>query len=437
MGVVYEAHDPLLDRAVALKTILLAFSVTPEEREAFERRFFAEARIAAGLRHPAIVVVHDVGRDEATGTLFIAFEHLQGRTLAEVARAGPLPWREALRIAREAALGLQHAHAQGVVHRDIKPANIMLLASGETKIMDFGIAKVPAAHLTAAGHVFGTPANMSPEQAHGETVDARSDLFSLGTVLYQLLTGRRAFAGDDLAQILDQVEHRDPEPPSRVVAGIPEAVDELVARLLAKQKAVRYASARELAEDAEDILAGRPPRHRSGSAPTLVSAATDTAAAASAPTLDLTPPPARRAPARRAPARGPLLLTALAALALVGVAVLLARWREPLPPPARLVIDFQHPLREGDFRLWLDDELVIDADLSGRVTKHILGLKLRGGTVEQILEVAPGSHQVRVRVAWGDNVREETSRARLEPGAVRQLEIRLGRLLKDLSLEWK
>src|SRR5688572_11159369 len=154
MGVVYEAFDPDLDRTIALKTIQLAFAASDEEREVFEKRFFAEARAAARLSHPGIVVVHDVGRDPDTGTLYIALERLQGRTLADVIRNdAPVPWREALRLVGTVAEVLHHAHGQGVVHRDVKPANIMVLPTGEPKIMDFGIAKVEAAQLTAAGQV--------------------------------------------------------------------------------------------------------------------------------------------------------------------------------------------------------------------------------------------------------------------------------------------
>ena len=466
MGVVYEAYDPALDRTLALKTILLAFAVSPQEQVAFERRFFTEARIAAKLRHPGIVVVHDMGRDEATGTLFIAFEHLLGRTLAEVANAGPLPWREALRIGREAALALNHAHSHGVVHRDIKPANIMLLGNGEAKIMDFGIAKVKASQLTAAGQVFGTPANMAPEQAQGGQVDARSDLFSLGTVLYQLLTGRCAFAGDTLAQILVQVMQEDPAPPSHVVAAIPAGVDYVIARMLAKDPAARYPNGAVLADDIEDVLSGGPPRHRPGwmhatrpaahaaAGGTLVSSLLETAERPAAPTLDLAaelgaPVPQEPAAAAAAPAPAaigtPRKPRRLAAAATFVLAIALAAFfgvrhvREAAPPAgvARLVIDFEHTLKDGTFKLWLDDELVVDADLSGRVTKNILGLKLRKGSLEHILDVQPGSHAFRVSVAWDDNVREQHTRGSFEPGATRQLEIQLGRLLKDLSLRWK
>ena len=191
--------------------------------QGYEQRFLNEARAAARLSHPAIVVVHDVGRDPASGALFMALELLRGRHAAGRPRRGAArcPGAEALRLVERVAEGLHHAHEHGIVHRDVKPANIMVLASGEPKIMDFGIAKVEAAQLTAAGQLFGTPLYMSPEQARASPVDGRSDLFSLGAVLYEILTGRRAFGSDSVHGIVLQVVQSDPRPPSAVVPGIP------------------------------------------------------------------------------------------------------------------------------------------------------------------------------------------------------------------------
>src|SRR6185503_11798752 len=225
-------------------------------------RFQTEARVAAGLSHPGIVVVHDVGRDPASDVLFIALEYLEGETLDGRIRRGLPEWQESLRLVARLAEALDHAHERGIVHRDVKPANVMILASGEPKLMDFGIAKVPAAQLTAAGEFFGTPAFMSPEQALGESLDGRSDLFSLGSILYMLLTGTRSFEGSSVPVILSRVAQHHPQPPTRVRPGLPADVDYLVARCLAKDPGQRYARGRLLAEDAEDVLAGRPPRHR-------------------------------------------------------------------------------------------------------------------------------------------------------------------------------
>jgi serine/threonine protein kinase len=261
MGVVYLAEDPALDRLIALKTIDLAFTVPDVERAAFEQRFLAEARVAARLSHPGIVVVHDVGRDDARGMLYIALEYLPGQTLSEVVSGGrAMDWREALRVVAEVARALHHAHTHGVVHRDVKPANIMLMATGQAKIMDFGIAKVPNMELTSAGQFFGTPLYMSPEQATGAPLDGRSDLFSLGAVAYQLLTGRLAFKGDNVPLVLARVVHEDPRPASHVVPELPADVDRVLARAMAKDPARRYATGGDLAADIEDVLAGRPLR---------------------------------------------------------------------------------------------------------------------------------------------------------------------------------
>jgi serine/threonine-protein kinase len=268
MGVVYQAHDPDLLRTVALKTISLAFAVSPAEREEFEKRFLAEARAAAALSHPGIVVVHEVGTDAATRTLFMAIEYLRGKTLEQLISQGqPLEWRHALQITARVAEALHHAHAKGIIHRDIKPANIMVLETGP-KIMDFGVAKLAAGEATTGGRVFGSPSYMSPEQAIGEPLTARSDLFSLGAVLHELLTGTKAFAGPNLPAILTRVASQHPPAPSQSVPGIPRDVDEVLARMLAKPPAARYPSGMALAEDIEDVLAGRTPRHRkTGTAP--------------------------------------------------------------------------------------------------------------------------------------------------------------------------
>jgi serine/threonine protein kinase len=262
MGVVYQALDPTLGRNVALKTISLRLPVPDEERAGFERRFLQEARAAAALSNPNIVVVYEVGRDAKTGLLFIALEYLRGKTLEAMISLGQrLDWREALRTVGRIAEALHHAHSHGVVHRDIKPANIMVLPSGEPKIMDFGIAKLEAGELTAGGNILGSPSYMSPEQAAGEKVDARSDLFSLGAVLYELLTGHKAFGGASVPAIVASLAHQDPAPATMLVPELPPEVDTVVARALAKSRADRYPTGKAFAEDIEDVLGGRWPRH--------------------------------------------------------------------------------------------------------------------------------------------------------------------------------
>jgi serine/threonine protein kinase len=270
MGVVYEARDTLLGRTVALKTISLALAISERDRQAFERRFLDEARAAAALSHPHIVVVYDVGSAPEAKRLYMALEYLRGRTLESMLSSGqPLDWRQAVRLAAQLADALSHAHGQGVIHRDVKPANIMVLESGDlepeatAKIMDFGVAKLEASGLTTGGQILGSPSYMSPEQAAGERIDSRTDIFALGAVLYEMLTGRKAFAGPNVPAILLTLAQHDPAPPSTLVPTLPAALDGIVARALAKSVEARYVGGLSFREDLEEVLAGRPPRHAS------------------------------------------------------------------------------------------------------------------------------------------------------------------------------
>jgi serine/threonine protein kinase len=266
MGVVYKARDPILGRPVALKVVRLLFAASEEDRAALEQRFLKEARIVARLSHPGIVVVHDVGRDEATGEPFIALEYLVGRTLSSLLKCDrPLPWQESLRTIAGVAEALEYAHRQGVIHRDVKPANIMVLDSGDPKLMDFGIAKVLVGRdLSSTTRCLGTPLYMSPEQALGEPIDGRADIFALGAVAYALLTGRAAFDAPTVAGIIHRVVRTQPPRPTAIRPDLPPALDYVLARALAKSREDRHPNAGSLAEDIEDVLAGRVPRHRSG-----------------------------------------------------------------------------------------------------------------------------------------------------------------------------
>jgi serine/threonine-protein kinase len=442
MGVVWRATDPELGRSVALKTVQLAFAVSPEEADSFERRFLAEARAAARLSHPAIVVVHDVGRDPDTNMLYIAFEHLRGRTLAQlVASSGPLEWREALRIVARVADALHHAHAQGVVHRDIKPANVMLLDSGELKVMDFGIAKVPAERLTSTGQFFGTPSYMSPEQASAEVIDGRSDLFSLAAVLYLLLTGRTAFEGDSVPATLSRILFRDPAPPTTLVPGLPPALDAVLGRALAKKPGDRYPDARAFALDLEDIRAGRVPE----SLPSLPQAAEGTQVSQQPPP----PVPASQGEPLRgdsstseAPRRTRLGRRAIlgGGAALVLGAILLGalemRFRSVtgLSPSVPVEINFEHPLRSGVLKVFVDDDLVLEEALESFVKEDLVVMKVRKGRLTKGIDVAAGDRVLRLEVD-GEGFRgSRTIQGRFVAGEPRRLEARLGGLVKkDLS----
>ncbi|MBS1161646.1 MAG: Protein kinase [Proteobacteria bacterium] len=245
MGTVYRAHDPLIDRTVAIKTVGCA-GLSRDEAEAFEQRFYLEAKSAGRLNHPNIVTIHDVGRCDDLA--YIAMEYLTGQTLREILDSGVVltPERSA-EIAARVADGLAFAHANNVVHRDIKPANIMVLENGSVKIADFGVALMPSGSLTVSGTAFGSPKYMSPEQVMGQKADGRSDIFSLGVVLYEMLAGRPPFTGDDLNAILYQVLNSAPPLPSSYNPNLPRGFDRIVARALAKNPEKRFQNAAEMA----------------------------------------------------------------------------------------------------------------------------------------------------------------------------------------------
>ena len=246
MGVVYRALDPVLDRTVAVKTI--ALSADPEERERSEARFYQEAKAAGGLNHPAIITIHDVGREG--GMVWMAMELLDGTELRDLLASERVSVARALDIVAQVADALAYAHERGVVHRDIKPANIMLLRGGQVKLMDFGIARLWISDVkTQTGMLLGSPKYMSPEQAVGDPIDQRSDIFSLGVVLYEMLAGRPAFIGRDVTQLLYNVATSTPPAASTLNKAVPEMLDLVIAKALAKDPAARYRDAREMHAD--------------------------------------------------------------------------------------------------------------------------------------------------------------------------------------------
>lgn len=245
MGTVYRAHDPLLERTVAIKTVACA-GLSRQEAEAFEQRFYLEAKSAGRLNHPNIVTIHDIGRSDDLA--YIAMEFMTGRTLRDVLDSGlVMPPERSAEIAGAIADGLAFAHANGVVHRDIKPANIMILDNGAVKIADFGVALVPSGSLTVAGTAFGSPKYMAPEQITGQKADGRSDIFSLGVVLYEMLAGRPPFDAAELNAILYQVLNSAPPLPSTYNPKVPQGLDRIVARALAKDPDKRFQDAAEMA----------------------------------------------------------------------------------------------------------------------------------------------------------------------------------------------
>ena len=243
MGVVYKAKDPLIERVVAIKT--LGFGLSPIEAEAFRKRFAREAKSAGRLNHPNIVTIHDMG--ESDDGAYIAMEFLEGRTVRDILDSGvTMPPAQIADIAIQVADGLAFAHRHDVVHCDIKPANIMVLASGAVKIMDFGIALLPTGSRTFAGNVLGSPRYISPEQIVGRPVDSRSDIFALGAVLYEMLTGVAPFAASTIDEILYQVINEKPEAPSVRNPSLPAGFDAIVERAMAKHPDDRYARVQDM-----------------------------------------------------------------------------------------------------------------------------------------------------------------------------------------------
>ncbi len=248
MGVVYLAYDPQIGRRVALKTIRPAEGAKPEEVAESRERFQREARAAGSLLHPHIVTIFDVFEDR--GTLYIAMEFVQGRLLETFcSKKNLLPPERAVRLVAQGLSALHYAHRRGIVHRDIKPANLMVLEDEETlKVMDFGVAREEGTHLTQQGFVVGTPHYMSPEQIEGRPLDGRSDVFSMGVVLYELLCGERPFPGESISTVIYRILHHSPTPLRELNPRVPKALDRIVERALAKDPGRRFPSAQAFEE---------------------------------------------------------------------------------------------------------------------------------------------------------------------------------------------
>ena len=271
MGVVYKAEDTKLERTVALK-FLAAHLVSDEE---IRKRFEREAKAAAALNHPNICTVFEI--DEVEGRIFLAMALVEGSSVKDKISERPLKLDEALDIARQTAQGLQAAHAKGVVHRDIKPANLMIDLQGRVKIMDFGLAQLSdRTRLTQTAVVVGTPAYMSPEQAQRQPTDRRTDLWSLGVVLYEMVTGRLPFGGEREQAVLYAISNEEPEPVTALRAGLPMELEWILGKCLAKNPAGRYQHADDLIVDLknlqEKLKSGRSAILRTSAAATTVGA---------------------------------------------------------------------------------------------------------------------------------------------------------------------
>ena len=490
MGAVYRARDPRIDRVVAIKTIL-SRPDDPAEEEQYRKRFFREAQAAGKLSAAGIVNIYDIGEDDATKLPYIVMEFVAGKTLDEyvAAAGGRLSVGRSLDLIQQIALALDAAHAQGILHRDIKPANIMVTEDGQTKIADFGIAKLRHNDFTMTGQILGTPAYMSPEQLNGDkALDGRSDLFSLGVIAYWLLTGQKPFAADNPTSLAFQIVYKEPPPPREVNSALAPEFDHLLRKMLAKEPAERYARCRDCAADIDDLRAGRPLRSLAAPATVAVvertmatSASTvfapqKTAAVAAGnggthstlplhslaqePTpasVVLTPvetPTSTVAPPRQ---HGWFLLAvAVGALALIlAVVFIVGRFRSSggagtaasttvVPSTGNSGLEFvgDHAFRSAELSIWVDDALVYQDQLHGTVHERSGVFNKTywvSGHIDVPLKVPDGRHKVTVKIkALAENyLQTEAVNGDFTAGRTRTLKASFGSTGKDLVLEWE
>ncbi|HEY2497339.1 MAG TPA: serine/threonine-protein kinase [Candidatus Angelobacter sp.] len=332
MGVVYKALDPTIGRTVALKTMRL--DVHGLDAKEMVRRFQNEARAAGVLNHPNIVTIYDAG--EQDGIFYIAMEFIEGTTLHEVlAEQRVLATDEVLQLTRQIARGLDYAHSNGIVHRDIKPANIMITGNGTVKIMDFGIAK-SGGQVTNTGQVLGTPNYMSPEQVKGRQLDGRSDLFSLGVILYEMLTGEKPFVGQNVTTIIYKIVNENPITPRDLDVTVHPGLSAIVTKALAKAPDDRYQTGADLVRDLENYKLAGPVRSGSTIAmgpvpatppektvvlPLRVVSGSTVRAAAAAPALARLPVPLRRPTTAILSSKRSLLLATILTIVTMGCAM--------------------------------------------------------------------------------------------------------------------
>ncbi|MGW7578663.1 protein kinase domain-containing protein [Streptomyces sp. NPDC054765] len=311
MGTVYRAVDHRLRRTVAVKTLSAELALQPE----FLTRFQREAHAAAALNHPGVATVHDVGEDAAGGAAepYLVMEYVEGRTLSHVLKDGALPVAQAVDFTGQVLEALEHSHRHAIVHRDIKPANVMLTGTGRVKVVDFGIAKAlseAATRLTGTGVAVGTPAYLAPEQINGGETDHRTDLYAVGCLLYELLTGRPPYTGDSPFSVMHQHLAAEPMPPSRLRPDLPPAVDAVIVQALRKAREHRFASASTMHEALDEAARTTPP-----APPTHTPTALDPAALGSAAAGSAALGPAAREPAPAAGAAPEARASAPAAVA--------------------------------------------------------------------------------------------------------------------------
>lgn len=440
MGLVYRARDPKIDRLVAIKTISLTDQEPEDERE-YRERFLEEARAAGRLSHPGIVTVFDAGEDPDTREPFLVMEYVPGKPLNKVIAesGGKLPLETALRYAYEIAEALDYAHGQGVIHRDIKPANILIGEDGHAKIADFGVARINRALSTSAGGIFGSPAYMAPEQLSGGAADARSDLFSLGVVLYSMITGFRPFQGNSARTVCYKVVNIEPVPVTSFQAELPPALDSIVSRAMAKNPRERYQTGAEFAGDIQNLIRSdtsivdpttflvrarqsEPSKHSSRNARYLLRQGGLIALVtiwamlgwqikkeyANTAEIQLPSFPAPKAPPLEARHPQARIRRTVFHRALKQAAT---------PDTAKMRIEILHHFSEGHASVWVDDQLVLDEPLHGDVQRHPIFRTIEMNEVMK-LNFSVGKHNLHVRVETPDNSydQSESIEANLTPG---------------------
>ena len=314
MGVVYLARDPLIGRLVALKTFRIGYSVKDQEMEQFRQRFMREAQSAGILTHPNIVTIHDVVESSDDGVAFIAMEYVRGTNLKLLLQGDqPLSMQFIIDTIAQVGDALDYAHSNRVIHRDVKPANILITSDNRVKITDFGIARLDSSNLTQEGQLLGTPNYMAPEQIQGKEVDHRADLFSLGVVLYEMLTRHKPFQGENLTVVSHRIVYDHFTPPREYVQSLPPGLEKVLSRALEKDPARRYQRAREMADDLRKTVGASATRDELNETQSLSSTLV-------LPPTAVPPPPPAAAPAAAPPPQA-------------AKPSLFDRWRKPAPPP--------------------------------------------------------------------------------------------------------
>ncbi len=448
MGVVYRARDPVIGRVVALKTIELPDEIPGEERADSLERFAREARAAGLLSHPNIVTIYDVGKAGGDGSSYIAMEFVEGRTLRQMVPHGQRkPSEEILRIALQVARALDYAHRRGIIHRDVKPANILIRDDGLVKLADFGVARLESSELTRTGQSVGSPSYVAPEMLLDQPVDGRADLFSLGVILYEVLTGEKPFRGENLASLYRQILSETPALPSTRNAAIPREWDTIILRLLEKKPEDRYPGAVHLIEDLRRLEKGVP----------LCSELTPSLAQAEPVPDWLIEQSAGEGPTAARPSTAPglaphrrallaLLTVTGFALAIISVTMLI-RGRAPetpaaaattetlvaVAPTAELTVRLAHSLKAGRISVTMDGNPLMEEEVKGEWSK----MRVQG-TLSRQVRIPAGKHLFKVLVDdGGDREWTGATTREVEEGSGPTLFVEVkGFLKKSLDLTW-